>query len=231
MKEIKVAVVEDDIEIANILKLALSREGYRVRIFDTSEKLLNDIIEYRQKYDVVILDIMLPGMEGRDACKFLRERGIGVPILILTALSEEEDKIKGFDSGADDYITKPFSVRELIARVKALLRRGGRTEEQIISPAGDGVKFFDDSRTVEINGNRVYLTKTEFAILKILVENAGRAVRKDELVLKLGGRGSVRAIDVHVKNLREKLGNEGNKIKTVWGIGYRFEQEDSGKDK
>ncbi len=223
MKEIKVAVVEDDMEIANILKLALSREGYRVRVFDTSEKLLNDIIEYQQSYNLVVLDVMLPGMEGREACKMLRDRNIEIPVLILTALSSEDDKVKGFDYGADDYLTKPFSVREFLARVRALLRRKGDIS---VSPSGGNtgkIKFFDDYRTVEIGDKKVYLTKTEFMIFRILVENERKAIRKDEISTKLGSKGSVRAIDVHIKNLREKLGNEGNKIKTVWGVGYKFE--------
>ncbi|WP_456426564.1 response regulator transcription factor [Desulfurobacterium sp.] len=222
MKEIKIAVVEDDIEIANILKLALSREGYKVRVFDTSEKLLNNIIEYRQAYDLIILDVMLPGMEGRDACRLLRDRKIDVPVLLLTALSGEDDKVKGLDSGADDYLTKPFSIKELLARVRALLRRHG---EISVPPKTihSSIQFLDDFRTVEINGRKVYLTKTEFMIFRILVENSGKAIRKDELSMKLGSRGSIRAIDVHIKNLREKLGNEGYKIKTVWGVGYKFE--------
>ncbi|OMH40377.1 response regulator transcription factor [Desulfurobacterium indicum] len=223
MKEIKIAVVEDDMEIANILKLALSREGYKVRVFDTSEKLLNNIIEYQQNYDLIILDVMLPGMEGRDACKLLRDRKIDVPVLILTALSSEDDKVKGLDSGADDYITKPFSIKELLARVRALLRRHGEVSVPSVGVASGSIKFLDDFRTVEINGKKIYLTKTEFIIFRMLVENSGKAIRKDELSMKLGSRGSVRAIDVHIKNLREKLGDEGHKIKTVWGVGYKFE--------
>ncbi|WP_456395307.1 response regulator transcription factor [Desulfurobacterium sp.] len=223
MKETKIAVVEDDMEIANILKLALSREGYKVRVFNTSEKLLNDIIEYRQNYDLIILDVMLPGMEGRDACKLLRERNIHTPVLILTALSSEDDKVKGLDSGADDYLTKPFSIKELLARARALLRRHGEVSISSTGISSGSIKFFDDFRTVEINGRKIYLTKTEFMIFRILVENSGKAIRKDELSTKLGSRGSVRAIDVHIKNLREKLGDEGHKIKTVWGVGYKFE--------
>ncbi|WP_457569846.1 response regulator transcription factor [Desulfurobacterium sp.] len=223
MKEIKIAVVEDDMEIANILKLALSREGYKVRVFDTSEKLLNNIIEYQQDYDLIILDVMLPGMEGRDACKLLRDRKIDVPVLILTALSGEDDKVKGLDSGADDYLTKPFSIKELLARVRALLRRHGEVSVSSAGVSSGSIKFFDDFRTVEINGKKIYLTKTEFMIFRVLVENSGKAIRKDELSTKLGSRGSIRAIDVHIKNLREKLGDEGHKIKTVWGVGYKFE--------
>ncbi|SMP07264.1 two-component system, OmpR family, response regulator RegX3 [Desulfurobacterium pacificum] len=213
----RVAVVEDDVSIANLLKRVLSAEGLKVRTFSTGERFINELFEYGEQFDLVILDVMLPGADGVSVCSFLRDRGVNVPVLMLTALSEEDDKVKGLESGADDYLTKPFGLKELVARVRALLRRRGTFH---MSSSAE-LEFVDEG--VVIQGRKVKLTKKEKKLLKVLVDNAGRVVSKDELLVKVWGdeNVSLRVVDVHVKHLRDKIGSE--RIKTVWGVGYRFE--------
>jgi DNA-binding response OmpR family regulator len=154
--EPKIAVVEDDLSLSNLLKRVLSQEGFSVKEFFTAESLISAVVDYKENFDLIIMDIMLPGVNGREACKFLREKGVEIPILMLTALSTEDDKVNSFESGADDYLTKPFSIRELIARVKALLRRKG------FSP-------FPKTEIETYN-----LTKKEREILELLLRNRGR---------------------------------------------------------
>ncbi len=215
---VKIAVVEDDISIANLLKRVLSAEGFDVKIFSTGEKFINELIEYKKPFDLLILDVMLPGADGIKVCSFLRERGIDIPVLMLTALSEEDDKVKGFESGADDYLTKPFGLKELVARVKALLRRRGTVQTPTSAKL---LEFFDEG--VILQGRKVKLTRKEKELLKVLVENANRAVSKEELLDKVWREKNVstRVVDVHVKHLRDKIG--GKLIKTVWGVGYKIE--------
>ena len=217
--EVRIAVVEDDISITNLLKRVLQAEGFRVEVFSTAEKFMNELFEYKKKFDLLILDVMLPGVDGMEVCSFLRKRGVDMPILMLTALSEEDDKVKGFECGADDYLTKPFGLRELVARVKALLRR--RRSFLNFCPAT--VEFTDDG--VVVDGKRIKLTRKERELLKVLVDNSDRAVSKEELLTRVWGDKAVshRVVDVHVKHLRDKIGEK--RIKTVWGVGYKFEQE------
>jgi DNA-binding response OmpR family regulator len=165
-----IAVVEDDISIGNLLKRILSAEGFTVRLYSTAESFLNDFLEYGKKCDLLILDVMLPGMDGIKTCRFMRQRGVDIPILMLTALSEEEDKVLGLDSGADDYVTKPFGIKELLARVRALLRRKGSYLREVKE---EDVLFTDEG--VIIDGRSVTLTRKERELLKVLVENKGRA--------------------------------------------------------
>ncbi|ADY73616.1 two component transcriptional regulator, winged helix family [Desulfurobacterium thermolithotrophum DSM 11699] len=215
----RIAVVEDDISIGNLLKRILSKEGFYVKVYSTGEALINELFEYGKEYDLIILDVMLPGMNGVETCRFLRERKVKVPILMLTALSEEDDKVIGLDSGADDYVTKPFGVKELLARIRALLRR----KETISGTQSKEIVF--NGNFVEIEGKKIELTKKEIEVLKILFENKGTPVSKETLLLKVWESRDVskRTIDVHIKHLRDKLGKFGNRIKTVWGVGYKFE--------
>ncbi len=213
---VRIAVVEDDLSVQNLIKRLLSTEGYSVGTFSTAESLISAVIDYGEEFDLLILDVMLPGINGIEACAFLRERGVDVPVLMLTALSEEEDKVEGLDSGADDYLTKPFGVKEFLARVRALLRR----KERLRKVKG-GVEF--TPLGVIVGGREVKLTRREREILKLLVDNAGKVVTKEEILLKVwGGISNSRVVDVHVKHLRDKL---GGKIKTIWGVGYSFEVE------
>ncbi len=212
----RVAVVEDDLSIVNLLKRVLIKEGFSVREFSTAEKFLSAVFDYGEEFDVVILDVMLPGLNGVDACKFLRNRGSDVPVLMLTALSEEDDKVKGLDSGADDYLTKPFSIRELLARLRALLRRRGKVALNLET---SGIVITDVG--VLIDGKEVKLTGRERELLRVLLENRGKVVSKEELLQKVwkGEAVSKRVVDVHVKHLRDKI---GDRIETVWGVGYRL---------
>ena len=216
----KIAIVEDDISISNLLKRVLEKEGFSVKTYLTGEKLINEITEYGKEFDLLILDVMLPGASGMEVCSFLRERGMDTLILILTALSEEDDKVKGLELGADDYLTKPFSIRELVARVKALLRRRGKGNFGDLKRK-TSISFTDEG--VMLNGERIKLTKKEKELLKVLVDNAGEIVSKEEQLMKVWDRREVstRVVDVHIKHLRDKIGQD--KIKTIWGVGYKFE--------
>lgn len=207
----KIAVVEDDFSLSNLLKRFFSKEGYSVKLFSTAEALFESIFSYGESFDLIVLDVMLPGVDGFSAVSFLRERGVEVPILLLTALSHEDDKVKGLDSGADDYLTKPFGLKELSARVRALLRRHRVRKEE-------GVYLTKDGAVVD--GKEVRLTTKEKALLELLLQSKGKVVSKEELFLKVWkGKGSKRVVDVYVKHLRDKL---GSRIETVWGVGYRF---------
>jgi len=213
---LRVAVVEDDLSIVNLLRRVLVKEGFSVREFSTAERFLSAVFDYGEEFDVVILDVMLPGLSGVEACRFLREKGVDVPVLMLTALSEEDDKVRGLDSGADDYLTKPFGIRELLARLRALLRRRGKVS---LAPEPSGIVVTDVGALVD--GKEVKLTGRERELLKVLVENRGRVVSKEELLQKVwkGEAVSKRVVDVHVKHLRDKI---GDRIETVWGVGYRL---------
>ncbi|WP_456455888.1 response regulator transcription factor [Thermovibrio sp.] len=207
----KIAVVEDDFSLSNLLKRFLSKEGYSVKLFSTAEALFESIFSYEESFDLIVLDVMLPGVDGFSAVSFLRERRVEVPILLLTALSQEDDKVKGLDSGADDYLTKPFGLKELSARVRALLRRHGVRK-------GEGVYLTKDRAVVD--GKEVRLTTKEKALLELLMQSKGKVVSKEELFLKVWkGKGSKRVVDVYVKHLRDKI---GDRIETVWGEGYRL---------
>ncbi len=212
----RVAVVEDDLSIVNLLRRVLVREGFSVREFCTAEKFLSSVFDYGEKFDVIILDVMLPGLSGIEACRLLRERGDSTPVLMLTALSQEDDKVKGLDSGADDYLTKPFGIKELLARLRAILRRNG---ELSFCPDRNGIYVTDVGAVVE--GREVKLTKRERELLGVLIENEGRVVSKEELLSRVwkGMVVSKRVVDVHVKHLRDKI---GDRIETVWGVGYRL---------
>ena len=212
----RVAVVEDDLSIVNLLKRVLIKEGFSVREFSTAERFLSAVFDYGEEFDVVILDVMLPGVNGVEACRFLRERGCNVPVLMLTALSEEDDKVKGLDSGADDYLTKPFGIRELLARLRALLRRRGKVS---LTPESSGIVITDVGALID--GREIKLTGRERDLLRVLVENRGKVVSKEELLQKVWREEAVsrRVVDVHVKHLRDKI---GDRVETVWGVGYRL---------
>ena len=208
----KIAVVEDDLSVGNLLKKILLREGYSVRLFSTAEALTDAIFNYGQEFELIILDVMLPGASGIDFCSFLRKKGVETPIMILTALSEEEDKVRGLDSGADDYLTKPFSVKEFLARVRALTRRSRKTFREELSLTAGGVI---------VNGREVKLTTRERKVLELLLSRKGETVSKEEIFYKVWkGEGSKRVVDVYIKYLRDKL---GERIQTVWGVGYRLD--------
>ena len=220
-----VLIIEDDADIAEGLKYNLERDGLSTVIAATGEQGLVEALNQRNPPVLIILDLMLPGMSGSELCRRLRREPLTrrTPILMLTAKTSESDRVAGLDIGADDYITKPFSVRELLARVRAVLRRidesGAKTYED------DLLKIdFDDVRVV-CDGNRIKLTNKEFTLLSVLAKSADRVVTRQQLLDNVWGYsyyGDARTLDVHIRRLRQKLAECGECIETVVGVGYRF---------
>ncbi|MFN6962442.1 MAG: response regulator transcription factor [Pyrinomonadaceae bacterium] len=220
-----ILIVEDDPDIAENLVYNLRREGYRTVVAESGEKGLRLALDERSTPSLVILDIMLPGMSGIELCRRLRRETLTekTPIIMLTARASESDRVGGLDTGADDYVVKPFSVRELIARVRAVLRR---SEQDAIGTYDDGrlTVNFDDMR-VMCGGGEVKLTRKEFALLAYMIDNAGRVAERRQLLDNVWGDsylGDTRTLDVHIRRLRQKLGECGDRIETVVGVGYRF---------
>jgi DNA-binding response OmpR family regulator len=223
----RIAIVEDEPDIAELVSLHLKKAGFQTSVFPNGESF--HIHLKRHAPDLVILDLMLPDTDGMEICKALRrqERFAGLPILILTAKGEETDKVLGLELGADDYVTKPFSPRELVARVKVLLRRKG--EPPAPEPLTVGkILVLDSARhTVTVVGKGVELTATEFKILALLASRKGWVFSRDQLLDHLWGSEKAvvdRTVDVHIKNLREKLGPAGKFVKNVRGVGYKLEE-------
>ena len=223
----KILVVEDEQDIAELIKHALERTaGLDVTIVGAGDLALKAAGEMTP--DLVILDLNLPVISGSEVCRLLRSRPATaqVPIIMLTARTAETDRVMGLDAGADDYITKPFSLRELAARVRAVLRRRGRTDD---GPAavyvGTHLKADFDAVAVSVDGGQIKLTRREFELLKFLVENRNRVMSRDRLLERVWGYDrevETRSVDVHVGRLRAKLGAAGPQIETVVGLGYRF---------
>ncbi|HXD33628.1 MAG TPA: response regulator transcription factor [Pyrinomonadaceae bacterium] len=220
-----VLIIEDDADIAEGLKYNLEREGLSTVIASTGEQGLVEALNQRNPPVLILLDLMLPGMSGTELCRRLRRepQTRRTPILMLTAKSSESDRVAGLDLGADDYITKPFSVRELMARVRAVLRRtdegGAKTYEDDMLTID-----FDDVRVV-CNGIRIKLTNKEFTLLTVLAKNLDRVMSRQQLLDNVWGYsyyGDARTLDVHIRRLRQKLTDCGECIETVVGVGYRF---------
>jgi len=223
----RIAIVEDEPDIAELVSLHLKKAGFQTAVFHNGESF--HIHLKRHTPDLVILDLMLPDADGLDLCKNLRkeERFASLPVLILTAKGEETDKVLGLELGADDYVTKPFSPRELVARVKALLRR--KQEPPAPEPLTVGkILLLDPARhAVSVAGKRVELTATEFNLLALLASRKGWVFSRDQLLDHLWGSEKAvvdRTVDVHIKNLRDKLGPAGKFIKNVRGVGYKLEE-------
>lgn len=223
----RIFIIEDDENIQEILKLSLESNGYQITVFDNA---IDAIIAIReQKPDLAIFDIMLPQMDGITAVKKIRETEARMPILVLSAKDSELDKIRGLDSGCDDYMTKPFGVLELCARVRTLLRRVQPKSKSIKTPT---LIIDKSTHTVTHHNMPLDLTHKEYQLLVYLIENQERVVERDELLNTIWGYdfiGESRALDVHIRSLRKKLEDDGEKyIKTVRSVGYRFvEKEDT----
>ncbi len=224
---IRIAVVEDEERIGSLVAAYLTREGFLVDLVTDG----NAAMEYLGTTvpDLIILDLMLPGVSGEEICQYVRQQG-DTPIVMLTANAEEDAKVHGLELGADDYVTKPFSPRELTARVKSVLRRSHRLGTEPLRSA-DGQLVVDwEKHRIWLQGRAVNLTPTEFKLLAILARNPGRAFSRQELADRIFGleyEGYEDSIYVHVKNLRQKLesGQGRKRIATVYGIGYRWEDE------
>lgn len=218
-------VVEDDINIREIESFALRNSGYTVEEFDCAKSFWNKINE--KLPDLILMDIMLPDEDGLMITQKMRKRAETrfVPVIMVTAKTTEMDKVKGLDSGADDYLVKPFGVMELISRVKALLRRSMQLQEEKHLSVGE-ILLDDEKRVVKINEQPVNLTYKEFELLKLLMHNTGIVLQREDIMVRIWGmdyEGESRTLDMHIKTLRQKMGEVGKRIKTVRNVGYRLE--------
>lgn len=224
----RILVAEDEADIAGLIKHALERDGVAaVSIVRTGDAALRSVAE--RAPDLLILDLNLPGVSGTEVCRILRATPTtrALPIIMLTARTSESDRIAGLDLGADDYVTKPFSIRELAARVRAVLRRRQQGPDVAAAALYRGRHLTADFEAVaiEVDGARVNLTRREFELLRFLVENRNRVLSRERLLQRVWGYEhtvETRSIDVHVGRLRSKLGIAGSQIETVIGLGYRF---------
>ena len=223
----RVLVVEDEESFSDALAYMLRKEGFEVAVADTGPDALDQFD--RSGADLVLLDLMLPGLPGTEVCRALRQRS-NVPVIMVTAKDSEIDKVVGLELGADAYVTKPFSSRELVARIRAVLRRGGDTEELLSSVIEAGPVRIDVERhVVSVNGSLVPIPLKEFDLLELLVRNAGRVLTRMQLIDRVWGSdyvGDTKTLDVHVKRLRAKIEPDpANPVHlvTVRGLGYKFE--------
>ena len=219
-----VMVVEDEKEIRDLVRYNLEREGFRVATVADGEQALEQI--FASKPDCLVLDLMLPGRSGLEILREVREDASTreVPVLLLTARAAEMDRLLGFEHGADDYLTKPFSPRELVARVRALLRRAKPATPSPVLEVGD-VRIDEPAREASYRGRALVLTPREFDLLNFFVRHPGRVLSRDELLRKVWGYdylGETRTVDVHVRRLRQKLGDDPQAIETVLGSGYKW---------
>ncbi|MGH3762498.1 response regulator [Actinophytocola sp.] len=226
----RVLIVEDEESFADPLAFLLRKEGFTAAVASTGQQALEEFD--RNGADIVLLDLMLPGMSGTDVCKALRQRST-VPVIMVTARESEIDKVVGLEIGADDYVTKPYSARELIARVRAVLRRGGETGEngrgdpQVL--AAGPVRMDVERHVVTVGGGEIPLPLKEFDLLEYLLRNVGRVLTRGQLIDRVWGAdyvGDTKTLDVHVKRLRSKIEPDPaspRHLVTVRGLGYKFE--------
>lgn len=231
----KVLIVEDEPDIAALMKHALERGAdLHVEIVGTGAAALKSVME--EPPELILLDLNLPFIDGLEVCRLLRGRttSAAIPIIMVTARTTEADRVSGLELGADDYLTKPFSLRELVARVRAVLRRPPQTVLEQNPGYERGALAIDfDAVSVRVSGAHVRLTKREFELLRFLVENRNRVLSRDRLLERVWGfdrQVETRSVDVHVGRLRGKLGDAGRQIETVIGMGYRFVETQSLED-
>jgi DNA-binding response OmpR family regulator len=221
-----IAALDDEADILELLRVNLQKAGFRFEGFQDADGLYRFL--QREKPDLILLDLMLPDIDGLDVCRYLRktESLASIPVIMLTAKGDESDKILGLGLGADDYVTKPFSVKELIARIQAVLRRHEPSE--VIHQIALGPLLIDlDKHEVTRAGQKVDLTATEFRILQLLASRRGRVFTRDQILDHLWGHEKAvvdRTVDVHIRNLREKLGPAAALVKNVRGVGYKVEE-------
>lgn len=218
-------VVEDDDNIREMVVYALNMAGFTSAPFETGDDMLAKLGSLLP--DLILLDIMLPGTDGTEILKRLKSSGRWglIPVIMLTAKGSEMDRIKGLDLGADDYITKPFSVMEVISRVKAVLRRCGSPQKELGELSSGGIKLDCTKRTVYSGGEEVKLTYKEFELLWYMVMNKGIVLSREKLLEQVWGfdyNGESRTVDMHIKSLRQKLGSPGEEIKTIRNVGYKI---------
>lgn len=223
MEKMKILVVDDEARMRKLVSDFLTKSGYTVlEEGDGSEAL--DIFFEQKDIALVILDVMMPKMDGWQTCREIRQYS-KVPIIMLTARSDEKDELQGFQLGVDEYISKPFSPKILVARVEAILRRTGQTESEDKLSMG-GIVLDKEAHSVTIDGKEIELSYKEFELLAYFMENKGIALSREKILNNVWNYdyfGDARTIDTHVKKLRSKMGEKGDLIKTIWGMGYKFE--------
>lgn len=215
-----ILVVDDELRMRKLLADFLTREGYRIIEADNGRAALQQL--YEEKVDLVILDVMMPEYDGWTVCREMRKYS-DIPVIMLTAKGEEVDQLLGFELGADEYITKPFSPRVLTARVNAFFRRIRNNQASC-----GGLQMDPAARFVTIDGNRLDLTPKEYDLLLYLAENAGRALSREQILNRVWDYdyfGDLRTVDTHINRLRTKMGSQGSSIQTIRGFGYRFEAD------
>ena len=225
MEKIKILIVDDESRMRKLLRDFLEREGYQ--ILEASDGIeAMDMFYADKNIDLIILDVMMPRMDGWQVCKEVREHS-KVPIMMLTARAEEQNELKGFELGVDEYVAKPFSPKILVARVGALLKRVKNVDGDAEINAG-GIVINKSAHMVTIDGEIIDLSVKEFELLTYFVENQRIALSREKILNNVWNYdyfGDARTIDTHLKKLRSKLGDKGNYIKTIWGMGYKFEVE------
>ena len=222
----KILVVEDNKKLAENIKQGLVQEGYAVDIIEDGLVAQDRISMNRDEYDIVVLDRMLPGKDGVSVCTYWREKGVVVPVLMLTALNTTDDKVDGLDAGADDYLAKPFAFKELLSRIHALLRRPKQSSPDIIK-SGD-ISLNTTSRIVTYKNKLIPLTLKEFMVLEYLIRNMNKVITRDELyshAWDFADSSFSNTVDVHIKNLRKKIHDNGKFIQTIRGVGYKMESK------
>ncbi len=225
MNQSKILVVEDDHDIAQLLAITMKKAGYEVAVTENGYEALNSI--RRHPPDLVILDLMIPGIDGFEVCKEMKRdpKTGAVPVLIVTARGEEIDRIIGLELGADDYVVKPFSPRELLLRVRAILRRAGQDYHPAAMFKQEGLEIDSEGHRVRLNGQEIILTATEFKLLTELANSQGKVLNREQLLDRVWGyhfEGYARTVDTHIRRLRQKLLSCADWIETVRGVGYRF---------
>lgn len=224
MEEIKILVVDDEERMRKLVKDFLAIKGYKVIEAANGEEAIEIFISDKD-IKLILLDVMMPKLDGFETLKDIRQYS-DVPVIMLTARGEERDELLGFKLGVDEYITKPFSPKILVARVEAILRRSLGSEEEKLSAGG--IIIDKSAHTVNIDGNDVELSYKEFELLSYFIENKGIALSREKILNNVWNYdyfGDARTIDTHVKKLRAKMGEKGELIKTIWGMGYKFEVE------
>ncbi len=222
-----IAVIDDEPDILELVTVNLEKSGFKVKGFPDADRFFRFL--KTEIPDLVVLDLMLPDADGYEICKYLRkeEKYSAIPVIMLTARGEETDKILGLELGADDYVTKPFSPRELVARIKAVLRRDEKTVKSQVIRIGDILEIDLQKYEVRVDGNIIELTSSEYKILTLLCDRKGWVYSREQILDYLGAqmKGVLdRTVDVHIKNLREKLGPAGAFIKNIRGVGYKLEK-------
>ena len=226
MEHIKILVVDDESRMRKLVRDFLVKKGYEVLEAGDGEEAL-DLFYSDTKIALIILDVMMPKMNGWEVCKEIRQTS-KVPIIMLTAKCDESDELIGFELGVDEYVTKPFSPKILVARVEAILRRTNAIGQEAVTKESGGIILDKTAHQVSVDGVEIELSIKEFELLDYFMENKGIALSREKILNGVWGYdyfGDARTVDTHVKKLRSKLGDKGNYIKTVWGMGYKYSVE------